>query len=269
MPDAAITDPRVLLPTANLRDLGGLTTTDGRRVRTGLLFRSGYLCDLARADRMALDSLGLRTIVDLRRPAEVADRPHPAMAGVEVIQASVSSDDNEFAVVANSMLDSNVKPIGPDRIAAYFRGNVTDRLDRYRPVFAAATNPGRYPLLFNCTSGKDRTGFVASVLLRLLGVDEHTTLDDYLLSNVVRHDWIAEREAEHRHLIAERLGLRPDEVPEKRLEASRSLLKCDGRFMKAAFDAVRDAWGSWEAFRRDGLGLDDDRFAAYRDALLV
>ena len=126
MPDAETTDPRVLVTTANLRDLGGLTTTGGRRVRSGLLFRSGYLYDLAGPDRMAVDSLGLRTIIDLRRPTEVADRPHPAMAGVDIIQVSVSSDDNEFAVLANAMLDPDAEPIGPDRIAAYFRGNVTD-----------------------------------------------------------------------------------------------------------------------------------------------
>ena len=39
-------DPRVLVVAANLRDLGGLATTDGRAVRTGRLFRSGYLSDL-------------------------------------------------------------------------------------------------------------------------------------------------------------------------------------------------------------------------------
>ena len=263
-----ISDPRVLVAVANLRDLGGLTTIEGRRVRTGLLFRSGYLCDLTGPDRDVLDSLGIRTIVDLRRPTEVADRPHPEMDGAEILQISVSSDDNEFAVVANAMLDPDSEPLGPDHIASYFRGNVTDRLDRYRPVFEAATDPRRYPLLFNCTAGKDRTGFVAGVLLRLLGVDEPAVLDDYLLSNAVRRDWITEREAEIRLRIAEGLGVRTDEIPETRLEATRALLNCDRRFLTASLDAVNDGWGSWEAFRRDGLGIDDDRFAAYRDALL-
>jgi len=263
-----ISDPRVLVAAANLRDLGGLTTTEGLRVRTGLLFRAGYLCDLDGPDRDVLDSLGIRTILDLRRPTEVAARPHPEMDGVEIVQTSVSSDDNEFAVLANAMLDPDSEPLGPDHIAAYFRGNVTDRLDRYRPVFEAATDPGRYPLLFNCTAGKDRTGFVAGILLRLLGVDEPTVLDDYMLSNAVRRGWIAEREDEHRLRIAESLGVPPDEVPETRLEASRALLNCDRHFLKAALDAVHDRWGSWEAFRRDGLGLDDGRFAAYREALL-
>ena len=158
MHDDPTSDPRVLVAAANLRDLGGLTTTEGLRVRTGLLFRAGYLCDLDGPDRDALDSLGIRTILDLRRPTEVAARPHPEMDGVEIVQTSVSSDDNEFAVLANAMLDPDSEPLGPDHIAAYFRGNVTDRLDRYRPVFEAATDPGRYPLLFNCTAGKDRTG---------------------------------------------------------------------------------------------------------------
>ena len=263
-----ISDRRVLVAGANLRDLGGLTTIEGRRVRTGLLFRSGHLCDLAGPDRDVLDSLGIRTIVDLRRPTEVAARPHPAIAGVEVVNLSVSSDDNEFAVLASSVLDPDAEPLGPDHIAGYFRGNVTDRLDRYRPVFEAATDPGRHPLLFNCTAGKDRTGFVAGVLLRILDVDEQTVLDDYMLSNAVRRDWIAGREAEIRLRIAESLGVGPDEVPEARLEASRALLNCDRLFLKAAFDAVHDDWGSWEAFRRDALGISDDRFTAFTEVLL-
>jgi hypothetical protein len=114
----------------------------------------------------------------------------------------------------------------------------------------------------------DTNGFVAGILLRLLGVDEPTVLDDYMLSNAVRRGWIAEREDEHRLRIAESLGVPHDEVPETRLEASRALLNCDRHFLKAALDAVHDRWGSWEAFRRDGLGLDDGRFAAYREALL-
>ena len=128
--------------------------------------------------------------------------------------------------------------------------------------------PAAGKVIFNCTAGKDRTGFVAGILLRLLGVDEPTVLDDYMLSNVVRRGWIAEREDEHRLRIAESLGVPHDEVPETRLEASRALLNCDRHFLKAALDAVHDRWGSWEAFRRDGLGLDDSRFAAYREALL-
>ena len=56
MPHAS--DPRILVVAANLRDLGGLTTADGRAVRTGRLFRSGHLYDLEISGRATIDALG-------------------------------------------------------------------------------------------------------------------------------------------------------------------------------------------------------------------
>ena len=263
-----VPDPRVLVGAANLRDLGDLTTTDGRTVRTGRLFRSGHLCDLADPDRATIEALGLRTIVDLRRPAEVDLRPHPDLSGVEVVGVSVSSDDNEFAVVANAMLDPAAEPLGPDHITGYFRTQVTDRIDRYRPVFDVATDPDRHPLLFNCTAGKDRTGVVAAVLLRILGVVDHAVLADYLLSNEVRRSWIKAAEVDHRQRIAQHLGITPDEVPEERMASSRALLWCREEYLRAVLDTAVARWGSWDGFVAGGLGLDEPRLAAFRTALL-
>ena len=93
----------MLVAEANLRDLGDLPTTDGRTVRTGRLFRSGYLCDLQGSALATVEGLGLRTIIDLRRPDEIRNRPHPDFDGTEVVHVSVSADDNEFAVLANRM----------------------------------------------------------------------------------------------------------------------------------------------------------------------
>ena len=130
---------------ANLRDLGGLTTVDGRSVRSGLLFRSGHLTDLKAANRTIVDGLGLRTVVDLRRPTEVEARPTPDLPGVGMLSVSVSTDNNEFAVVANAMVDPTADQHGVDDVAAYFRRFAGDRADRYRPVFRAATDPDQYP----------------------------------------------------------------------------------------------------------------------------
>ena len=35
------------------------------------------------------------------------------------------------------------------------------------------------------------------------------------------------------------------------------------------FDTVEEFWGTWETFRRDGLGLDDTRMDAFHDAMLA
>src|SRR5690349_2967709 len=56
----------------NFRDTGGYLGLDGRAVRHGRLFRSDALGRLDEADRPLFESLGIRTVIDLRRPTEVS-----------------------------------------------------------------------------------------------------------------------------------------------------------------------------------------------------
>ena len=286
-------DPRVLIASANLRDLGGLATIDGQRVRAGRLFRSGHLSELDRAEAAILGGLGLRTIIDLRRPSEVADFPTPDLDGVDRLWMSVSPEDSEFAVAANLLFGEQPERVDtaedsgfavaanllfgnqPEQVdiatmlEGYFRNTVTNRLDGYRPVFEAATDPDRQPLLFHCMGGKDRTGFVAGVLLRLLGVGQEEVMADYLLTNEILGDRMARRADQARQRIAQRSGVEPDQVDERHLEGVRAMLYTRPSFLQASFDAVTDKFGTWETFRRDGLGIDDARFSAFLDAVLA
>jgi len=286
-------DPRVLIASANLRDLGGLATIDGQQVRAGRLFRSGHLSELDRTEAAILGGLGLRTIIDLRRPSEVADFPTPDLDGVDHLWMSVSPEDSEFAVAANLLFGEQPERVDtaedsgfavaanllfgnqPEQVdiatmlEGYFRNTVTNRLDGYRPVFEAATDPDRQPLLFHCMGGKDRTGFVAGVLLRLLGVGQEEVMADYLLTNEILGDRMARRADQARQRIAQRSGVEPDQVDERHLEGIRAMLYTRPSFLQASFDAVTDKFGTWETFRRDGLGIDDVRFSAFLDAVVA
>ena len=286
-------DPRVLIASANLRDLGGLATIDGQQVRAGRLFRSGHLSELDRTEAAILGGLGLRTIIDLRRPSEVADFPTPDLDGVDRLWMSVSPEDSEFAVAANLLFGEQPESVNtaedsgfavaanllfgnqPEQVdiatmlESYFRNTVTNRLDGYRPVFEAATDPDRQPLLFHCMGGKDRTGFVAGVLLRLLGVGQEEVMADYLLTNEILGDRMARRADQARQRIAQRSGVEPDQVDERHLEGVRAMLYTRPSFLQASFDAVTDKFGTWETFRRDGLGIDDARFSAFLDAVVA
>ena len=265
-----VADPRVLIASANLRDLGGLATIDGQRVRAGRLFRSGHLSELDRAEAAILGGLGLRTIIDLRRSSEVADFPTPDLDGVDRLWMSVSPEDSEFAVAANLLFGNQPEQVDiATMLEGYFRNTVTNRLDGYRPVFEAATDPDRQPLLFHCMGGKDRTGFVAGVLLRLLGVGQEEVMADYLLTNEILGDRMARRADQARQRIAQQSGVEPDQVDERHLEGVRALLYTRPSFLQASFDAVTDKFGTWETFRRDGLGIDDARFSAFLDAVLA
>ncbi|WP_280248048.1 tyrosine-protein phosphatase [Nocardia abscessus] len=94
-------------------------------------------------------------------------------------------------------------------------------------------------VLFHCTAGKDRTGWTAAVLLTLLGVDRATVTEDYLLSNRYR-------------------AARADD-PLNGVQQS---------WLDAAFDQADRTYGSFDAYVRDGLRLDDREVAPLRARLL-
>src|SRR5207248_11734510 len=65
----------------NIRDLGGYAAAAGRRTRWRALLRGDNLGWLKPSGRAALIDYGVRTIIDLRHPSEVARAPHPFAAG--------------------------------------------------------------------------------------------------------------------------------------------------------------------------------------------
>ena len=70
---------------SNFRDLGGLPTRDGGRVRTGLLYRSDSLALLSASDVEHLRSgIGLRRVVDLRSAPEIDRHGRADLAAVGV-----------------------------------------------------------------------------------------------------------------------------------------------------------------------------------------
>jgi protein-tyrosine phosphatase len=53
----------------------------------------------------------------------------------------------------------------------------------YRTLFLSLADQQKLPAVFHCTTGKDRTGWAAAVLLTLLGVPKETVMVDFLRSN--------------------------------------------------------------------------------------
>ncbi|MGI8664992.1 MAG: tyrosine-protein phosphatase, partial [Jatrophihabitans sp.] len=85
----------------NVRDVGGLPTADGHRIRSGVLIRSANLQHLTGADVTRLvRELGVRRVVDLRTDVEVrSDRPGPIHSEPDVVVHHLSlypDGDGEF-----------------------------------------------------------------------------------------------------------------------------------------------------------------------------
>src|SRR3954453_2755881 len=61
----------------NVRDIGGYAPTDGKAIRWRAVLRADNLCQLTPAGCADLRAYGVKTIIDLRSPTEMARAPHP------------------------------------------------------------------------------------------------------------------------------------------------------------------------------------------------
>ncbi|MEU6247233.1 tyrosine-protein phosphatase [Glycomyces sp. NPDC047010] len=174
----------------NLRDVGGWDAADGKKVRTGRVFRSDNLGMVTEADvDLLVNRLGVRHVIDLRRAEEwdIAGR-FPETAGVEFHHFELMHVRWE-AIGREYPEGADVVPFLRQRYTGMFESgylSVRDSLD----VIASGE-----PVLFHCMAGKDRTGLVAAALLSVLGVDEADIAADYALSNVGIARWRAWRDA--------------------------------------------------------------------------
>ncbi|HJY42149.1 MAG TPA: tyrosine-protein phosphatase [Steroidobacteraceae bacterium] len=159
----------------NVRELGGHPTRDGATTRRRSLLRSDDLVQLTAAGVQALADYGVRTVVDLRWPAEVAARPHP-----------LAGDDRRVRYHSISLL------AGDEMEWASLSGECTKEmwkctvLEHTRPQLKAVleiiAGAAAEPLLFHCVAGKDRTGLIAALLLALADVEPAAIAADYAAS---------------------------------------------------------------------------------------
>ena len=247
----------------NLRDLGGYQTADGRTVRWGQLFRSGALSALTSEDRRMVGALNLRVVCDFRTPLERKREPHEFAATASPEQIAVSREQLAGALQPDDMRErmssGNFDEL--DIGTLLVDGNdafATTHRSPFRNMMQVACAAENYPLLVNCTAGKDRAGFAAAVLLMALGVPRPTIQHDYLLSGYFRREDSLQKMA----MIRQQL---PPEVDGSVLSP---LFETRPAYIEAAFAAIDREWGSDEAFLCKGLDLDPKQLTVLRDHLL-
>lgn len=257
-PDGADAVPGTLLPAdavPNLRDIGGYRTTDGKRVRLGLVYRSTALDRATESDLTRLQDRGVRTVFDLRTAAERAASPDRLPIGASEVDLDVMADAPGATPARIGELSSQPqkasKLLARADVGAVFgtayRGLVSlpSAKASYRDLFLRLAGGESLPALYHCTTGKDHTGWATAALLLLLGVPEQTVAEDYLLSND--------------YLMA---GLKPvlDGFAAKGgdPEALRPILGVKEEYLRAALDEMHEHYGSIERYFSEGLGLDAD-----------
>jgi len=250
----------------NVRDIGGYRSAHGLVVVRGRLFRGDSLSQLTSADVERLDRLGLRTVIDFRTSGEVllgGDDRLPY--GVEFAHLPVSGGDlgAVYELIASADHERQRRELGGGRAASYMaemnRGFVAD--GRQREAFGAALrllcSPGRLPLLYHCTGGKDRAGWMTAIVLTALGVPRELVLRDYLLSNDFHRTGYAKLRLD---LIKTGIVADPELV--------RPILELSATYLGAAFEEADRRYGSFGRFLAYGLEVSEAMLAGLRRALL-
>lgn len=241
----------------NLRDFGGYATVDGRRVKRGMLYRSGTMNGLTEADERYLAALGIATVCDLRRPGERAAEPTRwcGPAGVHYW----SRDYRQSSGVLAEVMEHNEPTPAAMRAAMIevYRDIPVDHGPSYRVMFERLLG-GHAPLLFNCAAGKDRTGVGAALILQVLGVSYATILEDYLLTNI---------HADFVRLLALR-NSPITRLSQQMPEVTAPLFAADAEYLATTFDVIETRHGGVDAYLKDMLGVDAEAKARLR-ALLV
>jgi protein tyrosine/serine phosphatase len=195
----------------NVRDLGGLPTEDGRLTRSGAVVRSDNIRLLTDAGWRALADHGVTRIVDLRWPEELA-ADSPREVDIDVVHVSVLGDSFDADYVAE--LDAHLASV--DDVSDHYAWSYVDFLERNRERFGAAVAAvadADGVAVVHCMGGKDRTGLVTALLLRLAGVGRETIGADYALSGdnlAARNErWVAEAPDEVERAKRRRLAPAP------------------------------------------------------------
>jgi protein-tyrosine phosphatase len=182
---------------ANFRDVGGLPIANGASVRTGRLFRSNALLGATTADRRVLGELGIASVIDLRSDHEVAwsdDVVAPGAVRHHLPLGDLLSTGDDWERWRDPSYVA-------DRYFELCRTGSSSIVE----IFAVLTDPATYPLVVQCSLGKDRTGVVIALVLRAIGVPVRYIVEEYSRSRYAAFRMVdalhAQLDDEHRRAL--------------------------------------------------------------------
>ncbi|KAF9006632.1 protein-tyrosine phosphatase-like protein [Cyathus striatus] len=255
--------PFVSIPgVINVRDLGSYVsqTRPGHVTKPHYLFRSAELGGITDDGKSRVKELGITAVYDLRSETEIRkyNSPLPSIDGVEIVHIPV------FQTADYS----------PEMMAKRYQLYASGKTEAFMELYAQILDHGGHSFghilrhvrdkpnsgcLFHCTAGKDRTGIIAAILLKLVGVADDDIARDYALTRIGREP--------AREMIMKRLHKEP--LFASNNEAALNMFTCRHETMLAFLQLLQDKYGGVEEYIRRYVGLSDEEINTIRDRLLV
>ena len=244
----------------NARDLGGLTTIEGKAIRKGLLLRAANLSQATEADLSKLrQDYRLSSVIDLRTTVERKERPDRIPEGVEyrinpIFDEATAGITREGDTPSPFSLPDMVSLFQTMIVAEPCRAALHEVLT---VIFTHDYEKGA--VLWHCTAGKDRGGIVSSLVLAALSVSREEIMKDYAVN---ADEFIVQADALYRRAL--RSG-RPEPVA----AAVRDVFLALPRYMESAFRAIDEEYGSSESYLTRGLQIPETMLMEFRNKMLT
>ncbi|WP_253190291.1 tyrosine-protein phosphatase [Paraburkholderia phenazinium] len=240
----------------NFRDIGGAgggyPTVDGRQVRRGMFYRANALT-LSIADKAVIDTLNIATVYDLRTPGEIARVADVLPISATYQRINVLGELDQI-VPPNQQLGGAMATMESAE-RAYVTG--TAQRAGYGALLSQLANTAGAQLVHS-TAGKDRTGWVAALLLSIANVPLDLIMQDYLLTNTYSAASINAEVA----AIQSQSGAAAATLDAPFFSVQES-------FLQAGFDQVQASYGTMSSYLTAGLGLSQSTIDTLHDRLVV
>ena len=253
----------------NIRDLCGMKTKDGREIRPGRLIRSGHLGRLNEEEQKKLFSF-VGTVVDFRSGIEQEETPDHILPFVryeslplldKAAEGISHEEETERRTFRERLFDAEAAKAQMCRMYRKLaRNEYSIRIYR-RFLEILLDQEEEKAVLWHCTVGKDRAGLAAVILETILGIPEEDIREDYLITNT----YIEPVLRPQKEMIRKKFGVTDDSVD----EALNYLLGADPSYLESFYSTIHETFGSFDAYVKDGLKLNDQETEALRRKYLI
>lgn len=257
----------------NTRDLGGLITKSGKKIRKGRLFRSGILVKASDSDIKKLQNL-TELIIDFRSSKELIERPDPSIESVTYAHLPIIREltegitrEKEASVSVTRKYAESPEGARQYMINIYKNFVIDDLpLGNYSKFINLLLEEREKGILWHCTAGKDRAGFGAVIVEEILGVDRDSIFEDYLYTNDCLKDEI---KLITMHLMYKN-NIDSHDI-NKTLLFQNSIDYIFGakkEYLLGLYEKIEEVYNDFDGFLKDGLKITEEQQARLREIYL-
>lgn len=246
----------VLPGVSNFRNVGGITNSGGKTLKAGLLYRSANLTGLKSRNYSLFNALNIKKVIDLRTDGEIAKAPDRIPPGVAYVHLPAFIDNgDEFNRGRKLVLKGQItQEAAEQRMLDFYKNYVTEKPGVVREIVHQVLD-AEAPVLYHCTAGKDRTGIITALVLKVLKFDDPVIFNDYLYSNDLRKELVYKRL---------RLAKKAHPVfPKMDVAVLEKLSWIETGYLEATFNEINLKYGSMDNYIHEVLQISEAQRQAY------